>query len=351
MRSQRARTSGLKIPHIKWVIAMLLFAATMINYADRLTLSVVSHDMRRRIRPHRAGLLGSRHAVPVRLRHHVRGLGLRGRPARDATRIRCIHLRLVSGADAARRLSRGKWSLGACRFLLGLGEPGNWPAAAKAVAEWFPARQRALGVGIFNAGSSIGSAIAPPVVAYLTYRYGWRVGFRLYRRCWALSGWLPLAGALRSAAQESLAAARTRCRIWMKCSRRRSTQPAELARSDHACAQCYTLILARFFTDPVIYFVIFWLPEYLRKERALRSRDGRQVRLGAVHFRRYRLRAGRLAFRPADAGRLDAAAMRANSSCCSAPRACRLRSSRRWSRRLAGHRRDVFPDLRTRASG
>src|SRR5207249_1490403 len=74
-------------------------------------------------------------------------------------------------------LARGKWSLAACRFLLGLGEPGNWPAAAKAVAEWFPMTQRALGVGIFNAGSSMGSALAPPVVAALTLWYGWRTAF------------------------------------------------------------------------------------------------------------------------------------------------------------------------------
>ena len=72
----------------------------------------------------------------------------------------------------------GKWSLGAFRFLLGLAEPGNWPAGrAKAVAEWFPARQRALGIGIFNAGSSIGSAVAPAMVAWLTFRYGWRAAF------------------------------------------------------------------------------------------------------------------------------------------------------------------------------
>src|SRR5258708_35464759 len=74
-------------------------------------------------------------------------------------------------------LVRGIWSLAWVRFLLGLAEPGNWPAAAKAVAEWFPASQRAFGVGIFNAGSSIGSAIAPPMVAYLTVRYGWRSAF------------------------------------------------------------------------------------------------------------------------------------------------------------------------------
>src|SRR4029079_4249128 len=59
-------------------------------------------------------------------------------------------------------------SLGAFRFILGLGEAGNWPGAAKTVAEWFPARQRALGMGIFNSGAAIGSVVAPPVIVGLT---------------------------------------------------------------------------------------------------------------------------------------------------------------------------------------
>ncbi len=73
-----------------------------------------------------------------------------------------------SVAQALHAFTVGKWSLGACRFLLGLTEPGNWPAAAKAVGEWLPGRDRAFGVGIFNAGSSTGSAL----------RHGWSRGSR-----------------------------------------------------------------------------------------------------------------------------------------------------------------------------
>src|SRR5258708_39246494 len=85
-------------------------------------------------------------------------------------------------------LVTGKWSLGAARFLLGLGEPGNWPTAAKATAEWFPAGQRALVIGLFNAGSSLGSALAPPVVPYLTLAYGWRAGFVFIRAVGLVGG-------------------------------------------------------------------------------------------------------------------------------------------------------------------
>jgi MFS transporter, ACS family, hexuronate transporter len=159
--------------------------------------------------------------------------------------------------------SSGKWSLGAFRFLLGLAEPGNWPAAAKAVAEWFPARQRALGLGIFNAGGAVGSALASPIAAWLTYRYGWRSGFVFtggLGLIW-LTVWLVMYAPPRQ-------------NRWLRPEEMPdvdevSHAPAH-ARPDWKMAgmrQCYTLILGRFFTDPVIYFVVFWFPEYLRKER------------------------------------------------------------------------------------
>ncbi len=74
-------------------------------------------------------------------------------------------------------LAWNKWSLGGFRFLLGLTEPGSFPAAIKAVGEWFPPGQRAVGVGIFNAGSALGAAVAAPLAASLGLRYGWRTAF------------------------------------------------------------------------------------------------------------------------------------------------------------------------------
>lgn len=164
----------------------------------------------------------------------------------------------------------GKWSLAACRALLGLGEPGNWPAAARAVAEWFPARLRALGIGIFNAGTMLGSAAAPPVVSFLTLSYGWRssfyftgaVGF-IWLAAWLilyqpphLNRWLRVSeyDAMKHEVQtqgETIPVKAGSLSWWEVLKTR----------------ECFTLTLARFFTDPVIYFVIFWLPEYLRKER------------------------------------------------------------------------------------
>src|SRR5258708_7427570 len=167
-------------------------------------------------------------------------------------------------------LVRGTWSRGWARFLLGLSEPGNWPADAKAVAEWFPPGQRALGVGIFNAGSSLGSAIAPPMVAYLTLRFGWRFAFLftgslgiLWLVAWLFFYQPPQLSRLLRADEYAVIKEQVEPPV--------DATPAARASIDWrrviAMRECYTLILARFFTDPVIYFVTFWLPEYLRKER------------------------------------------------------------------------------------
>lgn len=253
----------LKIPKLRWVIAAMLFLATMINYVDRTALSVVSVDIRRDFNldpqdySHILTLFFIAYAIMYAGSGYI--VDRLGTKAGFA-----VFMLSWSVAQMLHAFAVGKWSLGAFRFMLGLAEPGNWPAAAKAVADWFPARERALGIGIFNAGSSIGSAIAPPMVAWITYQYGWRTAF-------------VLTGALGV--------------VWLVCwliiydppQRNRWLKPEEKpdiaveavstkgARPDWkrviAMRECWTLILARFFTDPVIYFVIFWLPEYLRNER------------------------------------------------------------------------------------
>ena len=74
-------------------------------------------------------------------------------------------------------LANGSGSLGVYRFLLGMGEAGNWPGGVKVVAEWFPVSERALASGIFNSGSSVGAILAPPVVVWIVLRFGWRAAF------------------------------------------------------------------------------------------------------------------------------------------------------------------------------
>lgn len=259
----------MKIPKLRWVIAFMLLAATAINYGDRLALSVVSPDLRREF-----GMSEWDYSQVVALfmlAYAIMYAGSGYVVDRLGTRRGfAVFVTVWSVAEMLHAAAVGKRSLAACRFLLGLGEPGNWPAAAKAVAEWFPAHQRALGVGIFNAGSSLGSALAPPVVAWLTLNWGWRFAFFATGATglvW-LAAWLFIYQPphrnrlLRKSEYEEI--------------REHVRPPEETAparkgavnwRKVMAMRECWTLILVRFFTDPVIYFVIFWLPEYLRRER------------------------------------------------------------------------------------
>ncbi len=243
----------MKRPHPKWIVAALLCLATMLNYADRLTLSVVSRTVRgefaldERDYSQILALFMAAYAIMYAGSGYiVDRLGTR--------RGFAVFIVSWSAAQMLHAAAVGKWSLGACRFLLGLAEPGNWPAAAKAVAEWFPASQRALGVGIFNAGSSMGSAIAPPMVAFITLHWGWRASFLVTGAMglvW-LAAWLAIYRSPEGGGHTRDAGAPQTRVDWKRVVR----MPG-----------CYTLILTRFFTDPVLYFAIFWLPEYLQKER------------------------------------------------------------------------------------
>ena len=259
----------MNIPKLRWVIAAMLFLATMLNYADRLALSVVSADLRAEFSLTEQDY--SHVLTLFMLAYAIMYAGSGYVVDRLGTR-RGFSLFIFSWSisQMMHALARGKWSLGACRFLLGLSEPGNWPAAAKAVAEWFPATQRALGVGIFNAGSSMGSAMAPPVVAFLTLRYGWRFAFLFTGAmgfAW-LAAWLFL---YQPPHRNRLLRPEEYAEIKDHVRPPEETLPASAGGLDWRrvmrMRECYSLILARFFTDPVIYFVIFWLPEYLRKER------------------------------------------------------------------------------------
>ena len=253
----------MTISRMRWTVAVLLCLATMINYADRIALSVVSVDVRRDFALNEQDYS---HIVAVFMFAYAIGYAFSGYIVdRLGTRRGfAAFITTWTLAQAAHAFAVGKWSMSACRFVLGLAEPGNWPAAAKAVAEWFPPHQRALGVGIFNAGSSLGSAIAPPMVAVLTLHFGWRGAFiftgalgLLWLAAWLTFYWPPRTNKWLSESDRSY--------------RPDVAQPTETARPDWRWIirqrGCWTLILARFFTDPVMYFIIFWLPEYLRKER------------------------------------------------------------------------------------
>jgi ACS family hexuronate transporter-like MFS transporter len=237
----------MKISRLAWGIAILLCLATTINYLDRQAIGIVSVEIRREfsLTEEHYSYIVSAFLFAYAIGYVISGYVVDKLGARRGF---AVFMASWSIAQLLHGFAIGKWSLGAYRFLLGLSEPGAWPAAAKAIAEWFPASRRALAMGIFNAGTMIGSALAPAAIAFITLRHGWRSAFVITGAAglvWLVL-WLMVYPSTASPVQEH------RRIEWTGLLRDRG---------------CWTLILTRFLTDPVIYFVIFWLPDYLRRER------------------------------------------------------------------------------------
>jgi ACS family hexuronate transporter-like MFS transporter len=178
------------IPALRWWICGLLFASTVINYIDRQTLSVLAPYLKQDY-----GWTNTDFAkivIAFRLAYAI-GQSVCGRLMDRVGTRRGLTLSVMwySVAAMLTSLATGLRSFAAFRFLLGIGESANWPAATKAVSEWFPSRERAWAVALFDSGSSIGAAVAPALVLWLYHGMGgWRPAFILTGTlgfCWLLA--------------------------------------------------------------------------------------------------------------------------------------------------------------------
>src|SRR2546425_8133106 len=165
-----------KIRGLRWWIVGLIFLATLINFIDRLTISVLAPVITQQL-----GLTNLQFASITTwfLVAYAASQALSGKLYDRVGTRRGFTLSILVWASAAmaHAFARGLASLSVFRFVLGLGEAGNWPGAAKTVAEWFPIRERAFGMAIFNSGAAIGSVVAPPLIVWLSLTYGWQTTF------------------------------------------------------------------------------------------------------------------------------------------------------------------------------
>src|SRR5438445_6690904 len=172
-------SSRRPISNLRWWICTLLFASTVINYIDRQTLSVLAPYLKQDY-----GWTNSDFAkivIAFRLAYAI-GQSVCGRLMDRVGTRRGLTLSVLwySAAAMLTSLASGLRSFCAFRFLLGIGESANWPAATKAVSEWFPGRERAWAVALFDSGSSIGAPVAPWLVLWLYHDFGgWRPAFIL----------------------------------------------------------------------------------------------------------------------------------------------------------------------------
>lgn len=272
-RTEAAAThAGFKLPGLRWWIVGLIFLATLINYIDRLTISVlapvITHDL---------GLTNTEFGGILTwfLLAYTISQGLSGKLYdRVGTKRGFVgSIMLWSIAAIAHAFARGLASLSVFRFVLGLGEAGNWPGAAKTVAEWFPIRERAFGMAIFNSGAAIGSVVAPPLIVWLSLTYGWQTTFIVTGAlgfAW-LALWIPFyqtpdrhkwlgeeerqlirEGQRADGAADALVTEPSAPLGWRELLRYR---------------QVWAIVLARFLTDPIWWLYISWLPKYLADAR------------------------------------------------------------------------------------
>ena len=160
----------------RWKICLLLFFATAINYMDRQVLGILAPNLQQEF-----GWTESQYGFIVtsfQVAYAVGFLFMGNLMDKIGNRLGyMISISFWSLATMLHVFSRSALSFGIVRFMLGLGEAGNFPAAVKTVAEWFPEKERSLATGIFVSGSSIGAIIAPLTVPFIAIQYGWQWTF------------------------------------------------------------------------------------------------------------------------------------------------------------------------------
>jgi ACS family hexuronate transporter-like MFS transporter len=262
--SSRVPVQASSVGMYRWRVCAMLLAATTINYIDRQVLGVLAPFLQTEI-----GWNEIEYGYIVTAFQAAYAIGLLSAGAiidKLGTRIGyAIAIAVWSLAAMSHALASSVIGFALARFALGLGEAGNFPAAIKTVAEWFPRRERAFATGIFNSGSNIGAIVAPLAVPVVAATWGWPAAFlctgvlsAIWLVLWLL--WY------RTPEEQSRLSAAELAHI-------RSDPPepavklkwAEILRH----RQAWAFIAAKFLTDPIWWFFLFWLPKFLHAEYGL----------------------------------------------------------------------------------
>ena len=259
-----AAAAATRIGRYRWYICSLLFFATTINYVDRQVIGVLAPDLQRII-----GWNEIQYGWIVTSFQAAYAIGFlfAGRFIdRVGTRIGyAVMFSIWSLAAIGHSLVSTIFGFGLARFFLGFGESGNFPAAIKTVAEWFPKKERAFATGIFNAGSNMGAILAPMIVPWITLRFGWRWAFVAtgllgvpWLIAWVAAYRLPQRHKKLSAVELAYI---------------QSDPPGPVARVPWSRLiphrQTWAFVLGKFMTDPIWWFFLFWLPKFLNARHGL----------------------------------------------------------------------------------
>jgi ACS family hexuronate transporter-like MFS transporter len=242
---------GVRVSKLRWTILAMLFAATVLNYVDRQTLSILASSVQKDL-----GIddLGYARIVQYFLIAYAISYLFAGwiTDKLGAKVSLALFLGWWSLANMATGWVRTAGELGFARMMLGIGEPGVYTAGPKAVAEHFPPAERGFALGMYTAGAMVGATIAPPLIAWLALKYGWRAAFVIT----GVAGFVWLA-------------------VWLFVYR--SPEGEQPARTKEPIAwgpilrdrRVWGLAAARLIADPVWYFYLFWFPKYLTDQRGM----------------------------------------------------------------------------------
>lgn len=251
------------IRNLRYYIAAVLCLATALNYLDRQTLSVLAHTIQSELK---LSEVDYSHVTSAFLFSYTIMYVVSGALV-DRLGVRISYALSVLGwsiANMLHGLATGAMQLAGFRMLLGVFEPANFPAGVRAVAEWFPMRERALGVGIFNAGAAIGGLVAVPVVSFLGVRWGWRWAFVVTGALGFL--WLVLWLLFYRSPREHPRLAEGELRAIEEGTGQGEKEGAAPLRPLLAMKATWGCALVRVLTDPISYFLNFWIPKYLQQE-------------------------------------------------------------------------------------
>ena len=266
-----------KIGNYRWRILSLLFFATTINYIDRQIIGIlkpfISEDL---------GWSEADYGYIVTAFQVAYAIGLltTGRLIdRFGTRIGYLWSVVVwSVAGAAHAAARGVISFAAARFLLGIGESGNFPAAIKATAEWFPVKERALASGLFNSGSTIGAIIAPIIVSGITLTFGWQWAFIITGALGFI--WIFFWMAIYHVPQQHPKVKTQELQYITQDAdtNAKAEKPVSWFELLHH-RETYAICSTRLISDWVWWFFLFWIPDFLNKMHGI---DIKQVVLPLI---------------------------------------------------------------------
>ncbi len=250
--------------NLRWYIIGTIFLATTINYIDRQALSVAAPVIKKDLglSNEQYGWIVSAFLLAYAITQLMAGIFIDKKGTKKGFSIAVIWWSIANMLHA---FSKGVFSLGAFRFLLGIGEAGNYPAAMKAISEWFPKKERSKAVGILNMGPGMGAIIAPPLMAWLILSFGWKMAFVVTGAIGFL--WLFLWQKIYHVPQEHPKISEDELSYISKEKQNtiKITKTPWLDYFKHK--EVWGVALSRFVSDGVFYFFVFWLPSYLADEK------------------------------------------------------------------------------------